>query len=211
MSSSSASEKILREGLAALGFEPTPDAVTRLLHYVELLRRWGKVYNLTAIDRPEEVIRLHLLDSLSIWTHLRGERILDVGTGAGLPGIPLAILLPVRRFELLDRSAKKIRFVLQTAIELGLENVRGLHCRVEDFDPDERFDSIVVRAFGSLADIWSQTGRLLNETGVILAMKGRSPELNAESVPGARIRVIPLRVPGLEAERHLVELTVSHQ
>lgn len=210
MSSRTAAESLLLQGLAALGFEPSPADVSRLLHYTELLRRWGKVYNLTAIDRPEDVIRLHLLDSLSIWPYLVGEEILDVGTGAGLPGIPLAVLLPQKRFELLDRSAKKIRFVFQTVIELGLSNVRTRHCRVEDYRFDRGFDSILVRAYGSLDEIWSQTGRLLNEHGVVLAMKGRLAELNAEAVSVARTRVIPLRVPGLDAERHLVELTARH-
>jgi len=210
MSVRDASATLLRQGLQALGFEPGPDDVDRLLHYAELLRRWGKVYNLTAIDRPEDVIRLHLLDSLSIWRHVRGVTILDVGTGAGLPGIPLAVLLPQRQFDLVDRSAKKIRFVVQAAIELGLTNVRAVQTRVQDFEPDVRYDAILVRAYGSLSEIWRQTRCLLNEQGVVLAMKGRCPEVAGELAPGARLRVIPLRVPGLEAERHLVELTSSH-
>lgn len=210
MSGEASSEFLLRQGLQALGFQPQPDDVERLLRYVELLERWGRVYNLTAIDGPEDVIRLHLLDSLSIWTHIPGSRILDVGTGAGLPGIPLAVLLPQRRFDLIDRSAKKIRFVLQAAIELRLHNVHPVQARVEDFEPEAKYDAILVRAFGSLGEIWRQTRRLLNEQGVVLAMKGRFPEATGELPPGVRLRMISLRVPGLDAARHLVELTSTH-
>jgi 16S rRNA (guanine527-N7)-methyltransferase len=197
---------LLAEGLRDLGVEPSPDVVARLCRFTALLERWGKVYNLTAIEQPEDVIRLHLLDSLSIWPHVRGPRVLDVGTGAGLPGVPLAVVLPDLRFDLLDRSAKKIRFVTQTAIELGLKNVHPVQRRIEDYRPDGRFDSIVVRAYGSVTEIWQQTRHLLSEQGVILAMKGRSPETMVENVESARVRIIPLLVPGLDAQRHLVEL-----
>lgn len=200
----------LRQGLETLGCTFRAEQIDRLLQYVELLGRWGRVYNLSAIDRPDDVVRLHLLDSLSIWSYLRGSRILDVGTGAGLPGIPLAVLLPQLRFELLDRSAKKIRFVTHAVIELGLENVRPIQSRIEDFVPDEPFDAVLVRAYGSLKDIWLQTRRLLSEQGAVLAMKGRMPESVGLSATEARVRVIALNVPGLKAERHLVELTSSH-
>lgn len=199
--------KLLVEGLLDLGVEPSPDVLERLRRFTALLERWGNVYNLTAIDQPEDVVRLHLLDSLCIWSHVRGPRVLDVGTGAGLPGVPLAVVLPDFRFDLLDRSAKKIRFVTQTAIELGLRNVYPVQNRVEDYRPDGLFDSIVVRAYGSVAEIWQQTRHLLTEQGVILAMKGRVPDTTVENVDSARIRIIPLRVPGLDAHRHLVELT----
>lgn len=207
MSSSGAIEALLRDGLCHLGLEPPAEAIGRLLQYMELLRRWGRVYNLTAIDRPEDVVRLHLLDSLSSWTHVRGPRILDVGTGAGLPGIPLAIVLPDHQIHLLDRSAKKVRFVTQTAIELGLGNAHPVQSRVEDYSPDQPFDTILVRAYGSLVEIWQQTRRLLNEHGQILAMKGRLSEICGEVAEGMRAKVFPLQVPGLEAERHLVEMT----
>lgn len=201
---------LLRQGLADLRHEASEEQIDRLLHYAGLLRRWGRVYNLTAIDRPEDVIRYHLLDSLSIWPYLRGPRILDVGTGAGLPGMPLAVLLPQHRFELLDRTAKKVRFVTQAKIELGLKNVCPVQSRIEDFAPAQRFDAILVRAYGSLSDIWLQTRHLLSEEGLVLAMKGRAPEPAEVPAADARMRVIPLHVPGLEAERHLIELTASH-
>ena len=194
-------------GLQSLGLEFSSDDLNKLLRFVELMRRWGRVYNLTAINEPESIIRLHLLDSLSIWPHLRSGRILDVGTGAGLPGIPLSVLFPLDQFELLDCSAKKMRFVRQAAIELGLANVRTVQHRIEDYTPLQPFDSIIVRAFGSLADIWSRTRGLLNQQGIILAMKGRGTELDLGSLRGADVRVIRLAVPGLEAERHVVELT----
>lgn len=200
-------EELLSLGLQSLGLEFSSDDLNKLLRFVELMRRWGRVYNLTAINEPESIIRLHLLDSLSIWPHLRSGRILDVGTGAGLPGIPLSVLFPLDQFELLDCSAKKMRFVRQAAIELGLANVRTVQHRIEDYTPLQPFDSIIVRAFGSLADIWSRTRGLLNQQGIILAMKGRGTELDLGSLRGADVRVIRLAVPGLEAERHVVELT----
>lgn len=200
---------LLDSGARELGLDPTPRQIDQLLRFLALLRRWGKVYNLTSIDRPEDIVRLHLLDSLSLWPHLRGTRVLDVGTGAGLPGIPLAVLFPERQFVLLDRTAKKVRFVLQAAIALGLRNVTGEHSRIEDYAPSEPFDVIVARAYASLTDIWSQTARLLAADGAILAMKGRAREIEQETLPAARLETVELFVPGLDAERHLVVMTES--
>jgi 16S rRNA (guanine527-N7)-methyltransferase len=199
----------LTSGARELGLDPTAEQIGQLLQFLALLRRWGKVYNLTAIDRPEDIVRLHLLDSLSLWPHLRGSRVLDVGTGAGLPGIPLAVLFPERQFVLLDRTAKKVRFVLQAAIALGLRNVAGEHSRIEDYAPPQPFDAIVARAYASLTDIWSQTARLLAADGAILAMKGRAREIEQETVPAAQLETVELFVPGLDAERHLVVMTES--
>ena len=199
----------LASGARELGLDPTPEQIGQLLQFLALLRRWGKVYNLTSIDRPEDIVRLHLLDSLSLWPHLRGRRVLDVGTGAGLPGIPLAVLFPERQFVLLDRTAKKVRFVLQAATALGLRNVTGEHSRIEDYAPREPFDVIVARAYASLSDIWSQTARLLAADGAILAMKGRAREIEQETPPAARLETVALVVPGLDAERHLVVMTES--
>jgi 16S rRNA (guanine527-N7)-methyltransferase len=200
---------LLESGARELGLDPSSVQIDQWLKFLALLRRWGKVYNLTAIDRPEDIVRLHLLDSLSLWPHLRGTRVLDVGTGAGLPGIPLAVLFPERQFVLLDRTAKKVRFVLQAAIELGLRNVTGKHSRIEDYAPPESFDVIVARAYASLTDIWSQTSRLLAADGAILAMKGRAREIEQENLPAARLEMVELVVPGLDAERHLVVMTDS--
>lgn len=206
MTSADDLDVLLRDGLRDLGLRCPEIDRARLLRFVELLRRWGEVYNLTAIDEPENIVRLHLLDSLSIEPRLHGTTVLDVGTGAGLPGIPLAVACPDRQFSLLDRSAKKLRFVQQAAIELGLRNVRVIHARVEQCAVGERFDTIVTRAYASLADIWAQSGHLLAPDGVVLAMKGRRSELDLEAVDGVDVRVLPLSVPGLAAERHLVEL-----
>lgn len=199
-------EDLLEQGLSALELTCSKTDLARLLRFVELLQRWGAVYNLTAIEEPDRIIRLHLLDSLSIWPRVQGERVLDVGTGAGLPGIPLAVALPEKQFALLDRSAKKLRFVQQSIIDLGLRNAQVIHDRVERCAVTERFDTIVVRAYGSLADIWAQARHLLSERGVILAMKGREAELDPGALDGVSARITRLTVPGLEAERHLVEL-----
>lgn len=184
----------------------TPKQRGKLLDFLNLLLKWNRVYNLTAIDRPEDMVRLHLLDSLAILPHLHGGRVLDVGTGAGLPGIPLALLAPEREFTLLDSNAKKTRFVQQAAIELGLGNVTVEQTRVERFVPPIGFDTILSRAFSGLADIVRQTARLLNPGGVILAQKGRLPEPEIRQLNDLLINIIPLAVPGIDAERHLIAI-----
>jgi 16S rRNA (guanine527-N7)-methyltransferase len=168
-------ETVLADGLAALKIAADAAQQARLLEFPRLLRKWNRVYNLTAIEDPAQMVRLHLLDSLSLLPYLRGARVLDVGTGAGLPGIPLAIMAPGAAFTLLDSNAKKTRFVRQAAIELGLANVQVEHARIEQFRPAQGFDTILTRAFASLPVIVAETARLLNPGGLILAQKGKLP------------------------------------
>lgn len=203
---------LLERGLSELGLSADPEQRRRLLHFVELLRKWNRVYNLTAIEDPRESVQLHLLDSLSVAPYLHGERVLDVGTGAGLPGIPLAIVQPERRFVLLDCNAKKIRFVHQAVIELGLSNVGPAQARIESFTDAAGFDCVLARAYASLAEIWADASRLLKAGGSVLALKGRRPEAELGELPaGVTVGIHRLRVPGVDAERHLAELRATGQ
>lgn len=189
-----------------MGVSATAEQRGRLLDFLRLLRKWNRVYNLTAIDQPLDMVRLHLLDSLALLPYLDGARVLDVGTGAGLPGIPLAVLAPQRAFTLLDSNAKKTRFVRQAAIELGLANVQVEHARIEHYRPPQGFDLILARAFASLADIVGETARLLKPGGTILAQKGKLPEEEINALENVTIETFPLAVPGIDAQRHLIAI-----
>ena len=199
------SREILYSGLMDLGLTIENSRIGQLLDFIGLIDKWNKAYNLTAIRDKEEMVRLHLLDSLAILPYVAGRRIIDVGTGAGLPGIPLAICLPETEFTLLDSNAKKTRFVQQAILELKLKNVHVWHGRVERYRPDTLFDAVLCRAFASLDDIVKLTAHLLREGGVLLAMKGRSPAVELERLP-AKSSVIPIHVPGIDAVRCLVQI-----
>lgn len=198
--------EVLGNGLSSLGVEASAAQLDRLIQYLGLLEKWGRTYNLTAIRDARSAVDLHLLDSLLVLPHLEGVRhVLDVGTGAGLPGIPLAILMPETRFVLLDSSGKKIRFVRQAILELGLVNVEAQALRIQDFSPSSvRFDAILARAFSSLGEIRALTSRLLGEGGWIFALKGRYPEDELKSLGADCVEVIPLTLPGVPVDRHLV-------
>lgn len=201
-------EEILNTGLAQLGVAAKAEQRGQLLRFVHLLSKWNRVYNLTAIRSLQDSVRLNLLDSLSLLSYLEGERILDVGTGAGLPGIPLAILKPLSYFTLLDSNAKKTRFVQQAAIDLGLANVSVAHTRIEDFHPDRRYDVVLARAFASVADIVRLTRRLLAPAGTILAQKGKLPMDEIAAVKDVAVEALPLSVPGVDAQRHLLAIRI---
>ena len=150
------------------------------------------------------MVRLHLLDSLAIVPFIEGKRVIDIGTGAGLPGIPLAIYLPDIEFILLDSNAKKTRFVQQAIIDLKLGNVSVCHKRVEQYHPEKGFDTAITRAFAGLSDIVQLTAHLLNKDGVLLAMKGQAPDV--PELESALTTLIPVNVPGITAERCLVRI-----
>lgn len=179
------------------------------IQYLDLLIKWNKVFNLTRICDPKEMVMLHILDSLSIHPYLHGTRILDVGTGAGLPGIPLAILLPEKKFVLLDSNIKKTRFLTQVVHELKLSNVEIIHSRCEDLHPVHLFDSILSRAFASLEVMLKATHHLVHQDGRFLAMKGIYPESEIQEIPQGfkLVAVHKLVIKGLDAKRHLVCLT----
>jgi 16S rRNA (guanine527-N7)-methyltransferase len=201
---------LLSKGLRQLKLaQPLSDKQqSRLMEYVELLNKWNKTYNLTAVRRPEQMVTRHLFDSLSICPYVRGKRVLDVGTGAGLPGIPLAIVFPEQQFTLLDSNSKKTRFVLQAVSELELSNVDVVQSRVEEFQSAELFDVIISRAYSSIGDMVKQTSHLLAVDGVFLAMKGVNPmtEIDELSSNYAVKQNHVIKVPGLDEARHLLEI-----
>lgn len=197
-------ETLLARGLAAMSLELPPSTQTALLDFLRLLDKWNHSYNLTAVRDPQEMVSRHLLDSLSLLPFLKGPRVLDVGTGAGLPGIPLALVRSDLHFTLLDSNIKKITFVRQAVHELGLKNVEANQARVEKFD-QSNFDTITARAFASLSDLLAQAGTLCAPDGRILAMKGVFPQEELAQVgDNYRIEVKALTVPGSDAQRHLV-------
>jgi 16S rRNA (guanine527-N7)-methyltransferase len=199
-------EAELQGGAHALGVALPPGAGARLLRYVALLLQWSRAYNLTAVREPRAVVARHLLDSLSILPWVRGPRLLDVGTGPGLPGIPLAVADPGLSVTLLDSSGKKVRFCRQCVMELALPNVEVVQSRVESYHPNRGFDSVTTRAFADLSEVARLCLPLLAPEGRLLAMKGVAPGAETASLraAGLGVSVHPLRVPGVEGERHLV-------
>jgi len=193
----------LNQGLSALSLQLADEQIEALLKFVGLINKWNKAYNLTAIRDPLEMVTLHLLDSLAILPHIKFPRAADIGTGAGLPGIPLAICLPDCHFTLVDSNSKKTRFVQQAVLELQLKNVEVVHSRVEQFKPQQLFSTVISRAFASMADIVDLTAHLLAEDGCLLAMKGQIPEQELAEL-SLDYSVIPLNVPGIDAERCLI-------
>lgn len=198
--------KILESGLQTLNLALNARQVEQLLDFIKLIEKWNKAYNLTAIHGKEDMVRLHLLDSLAIAPFIEGKRVIDIGTGAGLPGIPLAICSPETEFTLLDSNAKKTRFVQQVILELKLKNVTVFHSRVEHYQPELPFNTAITRAFASLSDIVKLTAHLLGKDGILLAMKGQNPEAELAQVI-ANTTLIPVNVPGCEVERCLVRIT----
>jgi 16S rRNA (guanine527-N7)-methyltransferase len=200
---------LLQWGLETLRIASTPEQLDRSLRFIALIDKWNRVDNLTAITDPAQMVIHHLLDSLSIHSQLLdAARVLDVGSGAGLPGIPLAIFSPTRAFTLLDAAAKRVRFMRHAVTTLGLDNVEVVQGRAEAFQSEGQYDVIISRAFASTADFVLQTAAALAPGGRILAMKGKLPEQELSALPANfEYTVMPLQVPGLAAERHLITIT----
>ena len=198
----------LEAGLAALGL-PSPPLGARLLDYLALLDRWNRTYNLTAIRDPREMLGKHLLDSLSMLPHVRDGRLADLGTGPGLPGIPLALARPALQVTLVESNGKKTRFLREVVRQLALDNVRVLEARAEAVDEPGAFDQLTARAMDTLAGILQVGGHLLAPGGRLLAMKGQRPEAEIAALPpGWQVETVqPLAVPGVEGARHLVVVT----
>ena len=201
------------DGARELGIELSAEQARKLLAHLDLVDEWGERMNLTAIRDREQQLTKHVLDSLSIRPWLRGERIADVGSGAGFPGIPLAIVEPARRFALIESTGKKCRFLEHACGALALANVDVVQSRAEAYRPDVRFGTVVARAVGPIAELVRCAGHLVAGNGRLLAMKGRLPDKElAASLNGWKLAgVHRLTVPGLDEERHLVELCHSHQ
>lgn len=200
-------KRLLVDGVANMSVDLSEQQIEQLLAYVELIAKWNKVYNLTAVRDRVEMVSQHLLDSLAVIPLLRGERMLDVGSGAGLPGIVLAIVRPEVQVVSIDKVHKKIAFQTQAVAELGLSNFRPLSARVEELQ-EAPFDTIVSRAFASLADFVQLTRPLLAPNGEWAAMKGVYPQQEIEQLPPdiTATHVLAVQVPGLDAERHLVRM-----
>jgi 16S rRNA (guanine527-N7)-methyltransferase len=201
--------ELIADGAREIGIELGAGDAAALLKLVDELETGNAQFNLTAIRDRLGMLRKHVLDSLSLQPYLRGLRIADIGTGAGFPGLPLAIVNPQRRFTLVEATGKKARFVEQTVRRLGLGNVQVANVRAENFRPFELFDTVAARALSSLADFTAYAGHLCAPGGRLLAMKGRRPEDEISALPKS-FRVLAvhrLRVPGLDDERHLVELS----
>jgi 16S rRNA (guanine527-N7)-methyltransferase len=197
----------LADGLAAQGLALDEGRQRLLIDYLSLLYKWNRAYNLTAVRDPEEMVSRQLLDSLSILPYIEGPRVLDVGTGAGLPGIPLAIVRPELAFTLLDSNGKKIRFVRQAILELDLHNVVTEQRRVEQFRPDEPFDTITSRAFAELKDFVALTNHLLRPGGQWLAMKAALADQESGALPAElQPELLQLAVPGETARRRAVRI-----
>jgi len=200
-------KKLIR-GVDALELSIDENKINQLMTYLELFHKWNKTYNLSAVRDPSEMVHRHLLDSLSVVKHIEGERFIDVGTGGGLPGIPLAIMFPEKQFTLLDSAGKKIRFLFQVKTSLGLENVSVENCRVESYQPEAKFSAVISRAFASIKDMIEGCQHLLEPNGCFLAMKGQYPsaELSELEKHYKVVGSFELTVPGSDGERHLIVL-----
>ena len=197
------------KGLGAIDLEIDELQIEKLKKYVDLLSRWNKTYNLTAVRNPAEMIPTHIFDSLVVAPFIQGEHCLDVGSGAGLPGIPLAIMQQDRQFMMLDTNGKKTRFIQQAIIELGLKNAKVVQARVEEWQAPQPYPAIISRAFSSVADFVNGCSELLAEDGILYAMKGQFPVQEIAYLPKGYTLSSrqSLEVPYQTGERHLLQIT----
>ncbi|NDU87965.1 MAG: 16S rRNA (guanine(527)-N(7))-methyltransferase RsmG [Ferrovum sp.] len=199
----------LKEGLASLDLKVPETLLEKFIGYLTLLERWNATINLTAIRDRQRMVPLHILDSLTVIPWLTGRKnLLDVGTGAGLPGIPIALILPQLRVTLLESNQKKVAFLRQCKLELNLNNVSIVGERVEQWTPELPYDTIISRAFSDLPEYVLSTRHLLEEGGELLAMKGTIPYDEINRLPADVVtKITPLHIPGLTAERHLIQIS----
>ncbi len=201
-------QSILKQALSDNAITLDDGTQEKLVHYLELMQAWNRVFNLTNITHPREMVLLHIIDSLLVAPFLQGDQLLDVGTGAGLPGIPLALIHPQQHWLLLDKNNKKTRFLTQVVAELHLANVNVVQARTEEFHPAKCFDTIISRAFSSLQMFVSSTQHLLCTNGKWLAMKGKYPDEEIRDISSAFVveSSKKLVIKGMDVERHLISL-----
>ncbi len=194
--------------LAEINLPATAEQKKQLLDFVGMLNKWNKAYNLTSVRDPEAMLIRHIMDSLVVSPHLEGERFIDVGTGPGLPGIPLAIMNPDKSFVLLDSLGKRIRFQKQVAFELDIKNISSVESRVEAFQPEQKFDGVLSRAFASIHDMLTWCHHLPADNGQFYALKGQLTEDEMQQIPaGFKVSdIIELKVPKLDEQRHLLKI-----
>ncbi|MGY6773347.1 16S rRNA (guanine(527)-N(7))-methyltransferase RsmG [Gallibacterium sp. ZY190522] len=200
----------LTQLLSIVDIPLTDQQKSQLVKLVELLHKWNKAYNLTSVRDPQEMLIKHILDSLVVSPYLVGRRFIDVGTGPGLPGLPLAIANPNKKFYLLDSLGKRISFIRNAVRELELTNVEPVLSRVEEYQPEQKFDGVLSRAFASLSDMTQWCQHLLNENGFFYALKGQyqTEEVKMLNNRFQVIDVVTLAVPELVGERHLVKIKI---
>ena len=194
--------------LAAINLPATAEQKKQLIDFVGMLNKWNKAYNLTSVRDPEAMLIRHIMDSLVVSKHLQGERFIDVGTGPGLPGIPLAIMNPDKTFVLLDSLGKRIRFQKQVAFELGIHNISSVESRVEAYQPEQKFDGVLSRAFASIQDMLTWCHHLPTENGQYYALKGQLNDEEMQQTPAGFVvkDIIELKVPKLDEQRHLLKI-----
>ena len=197
---------LLVEGLHRMSLNLSDQMIDQLMAYLNLIEKWNRVYNLTAIRERNEMIKLHFLDSLSILNHVEMEHVLDVGSGAGFPGIVLAITKPELKVTVMDSVNKKTTFMQQVKSELSLTNLNVVNARVEDYQPTILFDGVITRAFSSIQNMLLMTQHTLQKNGAWLAMKSKDVKEELEALDQNQYRLIPLEVPFINAERYLVKI-----
>ncbi|GGI89176.1 ribosomal RNA small subunit methyltransferase G [Shewanella hanedai] len=203
----------LDEYLSEMNLSATAEQKKQLIGFVEMLDKWNKAYNLTSIRDPQQMLIRHIMDSLAVSEHLVGERFIDVGTGPGLPGIPLAIMNPDRSFVLLDSLGKRIRFQKQVQHELGIKNISSVESRVEAYQPEVKFDGVLSRAFASIEDMLHWCHHLPADNGCYYALKGQLAEDEMANMPeGFEVTdIFELKVPRLDEQRHLLRVVKKAQ
>ncbi len=199
---------VLYTGVKQLGLPGSVEKLDQLLAYLELLVKWNASFNLSGITDKQVMVSRHLLDSLALGPHLQGSTLVDIGTGAGLPGIPLAIFYPDKHFVLVDSNSKKARFLFQVKMTLGLENVAIENSRIEHFQSNRQIDMVMCRAFSSLEDVLDKSQKFFDYDCKLLAMKGRYPQEEIDRLPaGFEVtKLAKLEIPGSDSQRHFVEV-----
>jgi 16S rRNA (guanine527-N7)-methyltransferase len=200
--------ELLRGHIDKTQLQVSPQQIGQLVEFVNLIHKWNKAYNLTSVRDPKQMVAKHIMDSIIVAPHLTEQQYIDVGTGPGLPGIPLAIMHPEKSFILLDSLGKRVRFMKQVAYELKLHNIQPVQSRVEDFQSQVRIDAVLSRAFASLKDMLHWCQHLVDSAGTFVALKGQLPQQEIDELPeGFKIaEIVRLEIPDLTGERHLIKI-----